>query len=117
MIWTHLAAAILAAVLSFVGAWQVQDWRYAAKDKVKLEQAIAKKEDITEKIDVAAERHEVVKEVIRKEFVPIYKEVDRVVEKIVYRDTVCFDDDGLRVLKDAINGHAKAASESPAKLP
>ena len=27
MIWTHVAAAILAAVVAFAGGWKVQGWR------------------------------------------------------------------------------------------
>lgn len=65
----------------------------------------------TDKIDASAEKHEKVKEVIRTKFVPIESEVERVITKIEYRDTVCFSDDGLRVLSSAIAAIAPAASQ------
>jgi hypothetical protein len=64
-----------------------------------------------DKIDSAAVRHEQVKEVIRTKFVPIQTEVERVVTKIEYRDTMCFTDDGMRVLASAIAASASAPSK------
>lgn len=52
--------------------------------------------------NTAAAAHESDKVEIRTEFVPIREEVERVVEKTVYRD-MCFDDDGLRVIQSAIS--------------
>lgn len=38
MNYTHLIAALLSATLAFGGAWQVQNWRYGAKEKQRAEQ-------------------------------------------------------------------------------
>ena len=40
MIYTHVAAAILAAAIAATGAWKVQDWRYNAKEKERAEQQL-----------------------------------------------------------------------------
>lgn len=40
MIYTHVAAAILAAAVAATGAWKVQDWRYDAKEKERVEQQL-----------------------------------------------------------------------------
>lgn len=68
--------------------------------------------------NTAAAVHEADKVQIRAEFIPIREEVERVVEKPVYRD-VCLDADGLRVIQSAVDrangtagqpGHAVPAS-------
>ena len=41
MIYTHAAAALVAAAVAATGAWQVQNWRYAAKEKAHVEQQMA----------------------------------------------------------------------------
>lgn len=38
MIYTHAAAALLAATVAATGAWKVQDWRYGAKEAERAEQ-------------------------------------------------------------------------------
>jgi hypothetical protein len=103
VIYTHLAAALIAAAVASVGAWKVQDWRYGAKEAQRLESAAKEQARRADRIDVAATGHERDKDGIRTEFITITEEVERVVEKPVYRD-VCLDADGLRVLSDAIRG-------------
>lgn len=80
----------------------------AASEKEKLRKL--------ERGDQAAAGHEADKVQIRTEFKTIIQEVERVVEKPVYRDTVCFDDDGLRLIAAALGGSA-AASEPATALP
>lgn len=65
--------------------------------------------------DKAAAGHEADKVRIRTEFLTITEEVERVVEKPVYRD-ICFDDDGLRIIGAAL-GPSPAASEPAPALP
>lgn len=99
--YVYVAVALIAAFLSGAGTWRVQDWRYAAKEKERLE-AVARERMRAEKnIDTAAVGHESDKVRIRKVFVPINQEVERVVEKSVYRD-ICFDNDGLRLISTAL---------------
>ena len=68
--------------------------------------ATAKKLD---RIDVAAVGHEADKATLRTKFLTITQEVERVVEKPIYRN-ICFDDDGLRLIA-AATGRSEGASE------
>lgn len=52
--------------------------------------------------NTAAVAHESDKIVIRKEFIPITQEVERVVTQIEYRDRACLPADGLRIINAAI---------------
>ena len=99
--YIYVAIALIAAVLSGASTWRVQDWRYAAKDKERLEATARDRMRAEKSIDVAAVGHEGDKVRIRKVFVPINQEVERVIEKPVYRD-ICFDDDGLRLIASAV---------------
>ena len=67
-----------------------------------------------ERIDQAAAGHEADKVQIRTQIKTIVQEVERVVEKPVYRDTVCFDDDGLRLIRAALGPTAAASEPAPA---
>lgn len=79
---------------------------------------IAEKKEHARKLDradKAAVGHERDKTQIQTEFLTITQEVERVVEKPIYRD-ICFDDDGLRIIGAAI-GRRAAASEPAAAVP
>lgn len=88
-----------------------------AQRELAAQEATAKATQKTlERIDRAAVGHEADKAQIRTEIKTIVQEVERVVEKPVYRDTVCFDDDGLRLIRAAL-GPATAASEPAPAMP
>lgn len=112
MIYTYVATAILSAVLAFGGAWCVQDWRYGSKEADRLEAAAEQKRMNEKAADVAASGHETDKAKTRVQFKTIYQEVDRVVEKPVYRN-VCLDDDGLRLIQAAIGAQPAASQPAP----
>lgn len=99
--YVYVAVALIAAFLSGAGTWRVQDWRYAAKDKERIEAALESRRMAEKQGDGAAVGHEGDKVRIRKVFVPINQEVERVVEKPVYRE-FCFDDSGLRLISTAL---------------
>lgn len=101
--YTHLVAAMVAAAAAGIGAWTVQDWRYESKEAERMEMAAKEQARRADRIDTAAVGHERDRAEIHTRFVTITEEVERVVEKPVYRD-VCLDADGLRVLTDAIGG-------------
>lgn len=113
MIYTHAAAAIVAAVVAAAGTWKVQDWRYTAREAERLEA----QREITRANALAADNasatHEATKAAARVEFKTIYQEVERVVEVPVYRN-VCIDADGLRILGRAIRGDTAAGESAPA---
>lgn len=119
----QLGIAVLLAVASFAGGvkWQVG---IVAKRDLKAVQDNARVAILrADKVDKAAATHEVVKEILRTEFVPITQEVERVVTKIEYRDRACLDDDGLRVARAAIAAANRAAGfpapavSAPARSP
>lgn len=100
MIYTHAAAVLVGLAIGFGGAWKVQAWRWdsavlAAQQK---QQAAARAQ--IRQIDKASEGYEADRAGTKTEFTTITKEVERVIEKPVYRN-VCFDDDGLRQLERA----------------
>lgn len=113
MIYTYIATALVAAGAAALGAWQVQEWRYGAQEAERLEMVAKEQFRRADRIDTASVGHERDKAEIVTEFVEIIREVDRVVEKPVYRD-MCLDDDGMRVLSDAINGPDPASKPAGA---
>lgn len=106
----YVYVAILIAGLFAGGftSWRVQDWRFAAKEKQRLEAQAEKERNDRRVVDGAAVGHEKDKAQLRTQFVTITKEVEHVVEKPFYRDA-CLDDDGMRELRAAI-GAAEPAS-------
>jgi hypothetical protein len=101
VIYTHVAVAVVAGAVAFGAAWRVQSWRYDSAKLEALEQSRETEKMRRQAAGKAATAHEREKVVIREKFVPIREEVERVV--IQYRDSVCLPDDGLRVLRDAID--------------
>ncbi|QNK67824.1 hypothetical protein [Variovorax sp. PAMC26660] len=105
--YAYVATAIAALLIGFAGGWKTQAWRF---DAAELERARVEARDQFKKIergDVAAANHEAFKAEEQVRYVYRTQQVDRIVERPVYRDA-CFDDDGLRVLNDAIAGRAPA---------
>lgn len=115
MIYTHAAAALLALAVGLAGGWKVQGWRWDAAERSRLE-AEAEVQRMRARVAlVASSGHEADRVKIRTEFQTIYSEVERVVEKPVYRN-VCLDADGLRLIAGAVRGGA-AAGESGDPVP
>lgn len=113
MIYTHAAAALVAAVLAFSGAWKIQDWRHGAQEAARLEQEREAQVLRARSVDTAAASHEANREQLATEFKVITREVERVVEKPIYRN-VCLDDDGLRVIGKAIGAAGNPGQPAPA---
>ena len=86
----------------------------AQRDLAAHEAAAKASQKHLDRIDGAAAGHESDKARMGVQIKTIIKEVDRVVEKPVYRDTVCFDDDGLRLIRAAIAPAAAASQPAPA---
>jgi hypothetical protein len=113
-LYVYAAVAIGAAAAAAGGTWKVQDWRYGAKEAARLEAVHRDMRAAEKRVDTAAAEHEGDKREIIVQWKTITKEVDRVVEKPVYRD-MCLDDDGMRVLREAIA--PTPASEPPGAVP
>lgn len=109
----YFYAAIFLAGLAFGGgaAWNVQQWRHDSAQLAAQVNQRATERLRRQNTNTAAAGHEADKIVIRKVFVPITQEVERVITKIEYRDRQCFDADGLRV----INAAAARANGDPAQ--
>lgn len=104
-----IAAAVLASLLAgFAGAWQVQDWRYGAKEAQRMEVAAEKRRMDAKQIQTAATGYEADKTAIRTEFITITETVERIVREPFYAPDApaCLDADGLRELRSAIDSTA-----------
>ena len=112
---TLIVAAIVGA-LAFGSAWKIQGWRADAADKARIEAELELASQRAVQADTASASHEKDKATVRVQFQTIYRDVEHVVEKPVYRN-VCLDDDGLRLIASAISGPAPAASEPAPAVP
>jgi len=113
MLYTHAAAAIAGAVIAGAVAWNVNGWRHEAKEAERLAAQIEHARMNERAADQGAAGHEADKARIRTQYITLTEEVERVVQKPVYRD-VCLDDDGLRILAGAITGQPAAGQPAPA---
>lgn len=105
--------ALISAILSAIGTWRVEEWRFAANEKDRIELQAKETARKADKIDVAAVGHEADKKALQKQFAPLQKEVEHVVQAPVYSN-ICIDPDGLRVLSSAIHGTVTASEPSGA---
>lgn len=114
MVYTHLAAALVAAVLSAGAAWQVQSWRFDAREKQRIEQQARETERLNQQANAAGKIHEKKRQANEIRYVTKIQEVERVVERPVYRN-VCLDAVGLRLLHAQIDraDTARAGRELP----
>lgn len=101
MIYTHVAAAILGAAIAATVAWGVQDWRYGAIERHRIEAQHELERNNQKAADAASGGYEDDRAKTNWRQRAIRVEVDRIVERPVYRN-VCLDDDGLRLLHGAI---------------
>lgn len=113
MIYTHAIAALIALVIGASGAWKVQEWHFAANEAARLEHEAEVRRLQARQADTAATGYEADRVQIKTEIQTILQEVERVVEKPIYRD-VCLDADGLRILESATRGGAATGKPAPA---
>ena len=101
MLYTHLAAALAGAAIAFAGAWQVQEWRYGAKEAARLSAAVQAEKARDKASYAAATTFEKGRTRAETVYQTITETVEVIVDRPVYRDTTCFTDDGLRAIRDA----------------
>lgn len=111
-----VAALVIGLGLGFLAGWNVNGWRYRAAAADNQADQAAKQEERAETVDKASEGHETDKEAARVEFKTIYRDVEKIVERPVYRNR-CLDADGLRALSAALGKNPGAASEPQAAVP
>lgn len=101
MITNYVVTALVAAIMASIGVWNVQNWRYAAKDADRIEQVQEKSRMDRLAANNASKGHETDKAKVTTEFITITERVDHVIEKPSYR-LDCFDADGLRAHADSV---------------
>ena len=116
MLYTHAAAALIAAALASAGTWRVQEWRHAAIEAHRVAAAQEARRNQERAAATAATTYEDRRHADAARIKTITVEVDRIIDRPVYRDR-CFDDDGLRALTSAVTGAAPAASQPGRPLP
>ena len=117
MIYTHAAAAVIALALGFTGGWKTRAWKAGADDAQRLQAQAVATAQTASAADSAAAGFEKTREVIRWRTRTITQEVDRVVDRPIYRDRECLDADGLHLVAAAAAGAAPAASQPAAAVP
>ena len=102
LLYTHLAAALIGAAVAATSAWQVQSWRFDAKEKQRLESEAEIRRMNEKRTTIAAEGLGKDKREIEIRYRTITKTVTKFIDRPVYKN-ICLDQDGI----DAINGVAK----------
>lgn len=113
MFQLQLLAGAVALALAFGAGWQTRAWKAGADDaaQVRADASTARKQAANG--DVAATRHEATRATLQRQDAVLVKEIERVVEKPVYR-TECIDADGLRIIAAALSGAADPGEPAPA---
>ena len=101
MIYTYVAVALISGACAATAAWQVQGWRHDSIEHARQVNQRATERLQRQNSNTAAVAHESDKVRIETEYRDVIKEVQRVVEKPVYRN-VCLDPDGVSALNAAI---------------
>ena len=113
MIYTHAAAAVLALAIGLAGGWLTRGWKAGNDERNAIEQAAHDARRRVERADQAAGKFEDKRAATAVRWRTVEKEVERVVEKPVYRN-VCLDPDGLRILADEIDRNPHSGEPAPA---
>lgn len=96
-----IIAMAVAALLAFGSAWKVQDWRFDAREKERLELA-QEAQKMRQKATVQASvKYEKKKEETRVKYVTVVETIEKIVERPIYKNT-CIDEDGLKVINEGI---------------
>ena len=96
-----IIAVAVSALLAFGSAWKIQDWRFDSKEKERLEQVQEAKQMREKQISAASVGYEKKKGVTRVKYVTITQEVEKIVDRPVYKN-ICLDDDGIKLINEGI---------------
>lgn len=116
MLHLQIVGALILAAAGFVGGWQVCSWKAGADAAEQLRADAAATVRRIDQIDGAATGLEKAKETIRVQTRTITREVERLVDRPVYRDR-CLDDDGLRLVAAAAAGASAPAGQLAPAVP
>lgn len=113
MLWQYLAGGLIVFGAGFGSGWQVRAWKAGADDADRLEQAALDAKRKYENADRAGQQYEGQRAGAQARERIVIQEVERVVQKPVYRSE-CLDDDGLRILAADIDQYAGPGQPAPA---
>lgn len=119
MIYTHLAAALVALALGFAAGWQTQGWRWGAAEAKRLQSEQRDQFVRIERADRPAVRHESTRAALQRRGAQLDEEIAHVVQNSpAYRDGggQCLDADGVRIIRAALDG-ADDSGEPAAAVP
>lgn len=108
MIYTYAATALIAAAVSAGSAWKIQNWRFDAREKERIEAQLELRRNNEKAATVASTGFEQDRTKNETRTRTVYVKVDKIIDRPVYRN-VCVDDDGLRLLNDQIRRADDAA--------
>lgn len=114
LIYTHLAVALFAASVAGGTAWNVRGWKADAAQADIVAGLHAAAAAHRTHADAQAQRFEVARASLARSRQVITKEVEHVVERPVYRDGVCLDADGVRLVAAAVAGDPNTGQPAPA---
>lgn len=100
--YAYAAVAIAAAIAASAATWRIQEWRFDSERLAATENAREVERMRRQAANTGAAKHEADKAQIRTVFKTITQEVERIVEKPIYRD-ICLDDEGLSILRKSID--------------
>ena len=103
MFYTHAAVALVAFAAGAAGAWNVQSWRHDSAELERVERQAKDTFRNVERQDIAVGDYTKDQANAKVIYQRIVVEVDKIVERPVYRQT-CLDDEGLGALNRALNG-------------
>ena len=115
MIYTYAAVAVVAAVLSAGSTWQVQGWRFDAREKDRIEAAAELASNNRQAAQSASEGLENDRTRIEVKYRTITRNVEKIIDRPIYLQR-CLDDDGLHALRGAL-GTASDTSEPADAVP
>lgn len=115
MIYIHVAAAVVALAVGAGAGWQVQAWRWRAADADRLEIERESRRGQEIRVDTAAVRHETTRAGLQQQRQVLTQETDRAITAAPdWHAGMCFDDDGLRGIADALGAPADPGQPAPA---
>lgn len=109
-----LISAAVALAVGAGAAWQMQAWRWAAADAERVQQQAEANRMAEQRSGAAGLAYEQTRAAAAVERQIVYQEVERVVDRPVYRDRECLDADGVRIVNAASQQPGTAGIADPA---
>ena len=99
--WLTVGIAAVSALVAFGTGWEVRSMRCIAAETARLSKVKIVTEAKQDKVLKASTKVEVQKEKVRIKYVQVVKEVEKIVDRPVYKN-VCLDDDGLKAINEGM---------------